>query len=324
MSAVTRLTRLAARVVALGAVVGLAACGTSDPAPAGADTRTVQHAMGATQITGKPLRIVTLDDTFTSAAMALEGQVVGYTTTDGSGQQLPDYLGADRQNFGGQAKWVGTLSQPNLEEIVKLKPDLILSAKVRHEQLYDQLSRIAPTVFSETTGASWKENLRLAGQAMGKEPLADDKLRAYEQRAKAVGDNIRAAAGHNPQISLVRFAGKPTVRLYTQNSFPGIVQSDTGLARPQEQPPAPGIAVELSQERIRELDAEHIFLTAYSDPAGNATKAREAFQANPLWGQLKGQQHEVNDNTWMMAVGLHGANAILDDLATTFKVDPAH
>ena len=66
--------------------------------------------MGATQISGKPLRIVTLDDTFTSAAMALEGQVVGYTTTDGSGLQLPGYLGADRQNFGGQAKWVGTLS----------------------------------------------------------------------------------------------------------------------------------------------------------------------------------------------------------------------
>ena len=32
-----------------------------------------------------------------------------------------------------------------------LQPDLIVSAKVRHENVYAQLKGIAPTVFSETT-----------------------------------------------------------------------------------------------------------------------------------------------------------------------------
>jgi iron complex transport system substrate-binding protein len=31
----------------------------------------------------------------------------------------------------------------------------------------------------------------------------------------------------------------------------------------------------------------------------------------------------VSDLTWMSAVGLQGAHAMLDDVATTFSVDPA-
>ena len=36
-----------------------------------------------------------------------------------------------------------------------------------------------------------------------------------------------------------------------------------------------------------------------------------------------GTAHEMSDETWMSAVGMYGAQAILDDLAATFGVDPA-
>ena len=39
--------------------------------------------------------------------------------------------------------------------------------------------------------------------------------------------------------------------------------------------------------------------------------------------EMRGQIHEVPDLTWMSAVGMQGAHAILDDLAATFGVDPA-
>lgn len=305
-------------------LLGLTACGSPEPAsPSGNDggqTRVIEHAMGTTEITGKPKRIVTLDATFTSAALALGGNVVGYTTF--RGRQLPDYLGEDRQHAA-NAEWVGKLSQPNLEKIVQLQPDLILSAKVRHEQLYDQLSKIAPTVFSTTTGATWKQNLLLTGRAMGEEELARHELRNYEKRAKTIGDSIRAELGHNPTMSVVRFAGEPTVRLYGPDSFVGIVQSDTGLARPQGQPNSDGIAANLSQERILELDADHIFVSVYPDKAGEAAETKRQFQSNPLWDKLTGEKHVVNDITWMTSVGIHGAHAILDDLAKAFGVDPA-
>ncbi|SFD88294.1 iron complex transport system substrate-binding protein [Actinopolyspora alba] len=329
MSEVTRTRRelLRTALTAAGAlpVLGLTACGGesgSAKQSGGTNTRTVEHAMGETEITGTPKRVVALDATFTSAAMALGTNVVGYTTFGGR-EKLPEYLGRDRTRYGEQAQRVGSLTSPDPERIVQRDPDLILSAKVRHEDMYGQLSEIAPTVFSRTTGATWKENLLLTGRALGEEKSAQNKLDEYERRARTIGDSIRSKVGHNPTMSIVRFAGEPTVRLYSADSFPGTVQRDTGLARPEGQPEGDGIAVNLSQERIPELDADHIFVTVYPDEAGDAAKTRKTFESNPLWNKLTGKQHLVDDITWMTSVGIHGAHAILDDLANAFGVDAA-
>ncbi|MCG5214499.1 iron-siderophore ABC transporter substrate-binding protein [Streptosporangium sp. KLBMP 9127] len=326
------LRALAVGVAGAVLAAGLAACGgasetatpadTASPATGAAFPRTVKHVMGETTIPAQPKRVVALDQSFVDAVLTLETDVVGYTTYRAIDEKLPDYLGASLQQHGKDAKPVGTLEAPSLEQVLALKPDLIVSAKVRHEALYDKLSQIAPTIFSETTGAIWKENLRLVGQALGKEDLADTKIKAYQDRAAKIGESIKAKQdGELPTVSVARFAGEPTVRLYVENSYSGLVLKDVGFTRPEAQPSSDEeIAVNISQENISQLDADHIFVATYPDPSVPDTKKK--FEGNPLWGKLKGEKHEVNDLTWMSAVGLLGAHAILDDLATTFEVDP--
>ncbi|WP_394497351.1 ABC transporter substrate-binding protein [Nonomuraea sp. JJY05] len=277
--------------------------------------------MGETVIPAQPKRVVALDQSFVDAVLTLETPVVGYTTYRSIDSTLPDYLGTVAAQYGKEATPVGTLEEPSLEKIIALKPDLIVSAKVRHEALYDKLSKIAPTVFSETTGAIWKENVRLMGQALGKEQLADTRLKEYEGRAAKIGAAIKAKDGELPTISVVRFAGEPTVRLYVEKSYSGLVMKDVGFPRPEGQPTKDdAIAVDVSQERITDLDADHIFVSTYPDPSAEGPK--EKFVGNPLWGKLKGDKHDVNDLTWMSAVGIQGAHAILDDVAKLFEVDP--
>ncbi|MEV1171338.1 iron-siderophore ABC transporter substrate-binding protein [Nonomuraea sp. NPDC049784] len=313
--------------VLVGAVLiaGLAACGSSaaeKPEAASSAFRTVKHAMGETVIPAQPKRVVALDQSFVDAVLTLETPVVGYTTYRSLDDKLPAYLGTVAEQYGKEATQVGTLEQPSLEKIMALKPDLIVSAKVRHEALYDKLSKIAPTVFSETTGAIWKENLRLMGQALGKEQLADTRIKEYEGRAAKIGEAVKAKDGEMPTISVVRFAGEPTVRLYVENSYSGLVMKDVGFPRPEGQPTKQdAIAVDVSQERISDLDADHIFVATYPDPS--AEEPKEKFMNNPLWSKLKGEKHEVEDLTWMTAVGIQGAHAILDDVAKLFSVDPA-
>ncbi|MEU1387490.1 MULTISPECIES: iron-siderophore ABC transporter substrate-binding protein [unclassified Nonomuraea] len=307
-------------------VAGVAACGSTEPAAkpsADPAARTIEHAMGSTKISGQPKRVVALDQSFVDAVLTLETPVIGYTTYRSIDTKLPDYLGPLVAQYGKEATPVGTLEQPSLEKIAALKPDLIVSAKVRHEALYDKLSKIAPTVFSETTGAIWKENLRLMGRALGKEDLADSRIKAFEERAGTIGAAIKEKQGGKlPTVSIVRFAGEPTVRLYVEKSYSGVVLKDVGFTRPEGQPTKDdAIAVDVSQERIADLDADHIFVATYPDPASDGPK--EKFVGNPLWGRLKGDKHEVSDLTWMSAVGIQGAQAILDDLAKTFSVDPA-
>lgn len=311
--------------VALGALLSLvvAACGSApeEAAPQGAPFRVVTHAMGETAIPAPPKRVVALDQSFVDAVLTLETPVVGYTTYRAITGGLPDYLGPLADAYAGDAVPVGPLEDPSLERVAALQPDLIVSAKVRHEALYERLSRIAPTVFSETTGAIWKDNLRLMGQALGKEELAQTRIAEYEQRAATIGREIgEASGGTPPTVSVVRFAGEDTVRLYGEKSYSGVVLQDVRLPRPPEQPTSDKIAVDVSQERILDLDADHIFVATYPDATTDGPKAQ--FTSNPLWGRLRGTQHEVSDLTWMSAVGIQGAHAMLDDVARTFSVDP--
>ncbi|MCX2969033.1 MULTISPECIES: ABC transporter substrate-binding protein [Streptomyces] len=330
------LTRFGRSVGAVTVALGLfatAACSSDSnqdtdeengKSPAASDAafpRTVEHAMGSAEIEEAPQRVVALDMTFVDATLALESQVVGYTTLTGPEEKLSPHFGEDAQTYGGEAQEVGTLDEPNLEKIIALKPDLILSAKVRHEKLYNQLSEIAPTVFSEDTGATWKDNLRLTGEALGKEELAEEKVSGFEERAATIGDAVREQEGGNPSVSVVRFVDGPT-RLYKEDTYIGVIVNDLGFDKPKDAQ-GTGFNADISEEQIAKVDADDIFVTAYPDPAGASEKSKEQFTANPLWGQLQGEVHEVSDITWMIAVGLYGAHAVLDDVATAYDVDPA-
>ncbi|WP_020574996.1 ABC transporter substrate-binding protein [Actinopolymorpha alba] len=324
----------AALVAALATAVGCGGGTTGSDASAPESTtskaaesgsgfpRTVKHAMGSTSIPTKPKRVVALDGSYVDDTLLLGTPLVGFTSYRAIDDKLPAYLGDARTTLAKEAVSVGTLEEPSLEKILALKPDLIVSAKVRHEALYDKLSAIAPTVMSESTGPTWKANISLLAKALGEEKKAATEIAAYEKRAKAVGDAINAKAG-DPTISVVRFVDGPT-RLYLKSSFSGIVLADAGLRRPPAQDIADPerIAAEISEERIPDADADHIFVTTYTADAGSAQGTKVKFQANPLWKRLKGTVHEVKDELWMTPCSIQGAEYILDDLAKAFGVDP--
>ncbi|MFD7323295.1 ABC transporter substrate-binding protein [Streptomyces sp. NPDC059875] len=328
--------RIAAAVLTAALALSLAACGGSsdDKKPAAESSksaaeesagfpRTITHDKGKTEIKAKPKRVVALDNSLVEAVVALDAPLVGGIGSYRDQKGFPPYLGDAVK----ETKDVGPLDSPNLEQIAALKPDLIVSATVRHADLYDQLSKIAPTVFVKTTGPIWKENVTFLGQALGQEEQAKAKLTAYETRAKKIGDAINAKTkgkdGKSPAtFSVVRFLDGPT-RIYLPATFSGIILKDAGLARPANQQDPKEFNIEISEEQIAQADADHIFVTTFS----GGEERKKKFLANPLWKRLnavqKNQVHEVEDAMWMTSVSLQGADVVLDDLAKTFQVDPA-
>ena len=67
---------------------------------------------------------------------------------------------------------VGTRKQPNLEEISKLKPDLIIADNNRHKGIYKDLNKIAPTIELKSFDGDYNENIdafKTISKALGKE-----------------------------------------------------------------------------------------------------------------------------------------------------------
>jgi iron complex transport system substrate-binding protein len=295
----------------------LAGCGSADDGTAEAaasaapeETRTVEHAMGTTEIEGTPERVVVLDTGELDAALALGVTPVGAVRT-GVSDELPAYIEdagvdpADIQN-------VGTIAEPALEEIAALEPDLILSNSVRHAEIYDQLSAIAPTVFAEAIGETWEDNLRLAGEALDRSEEAEQLLADYTERAAEVGALYGDPAA--TEVSMVRFLDGSAVRLYGEGSFIGDVLGDVGFARPEVQRTAETF-VEVSPEQIGQGDGDLVFYASYGDE-GQAAAAQ--ITSGGLWQGLsavqQGRAFEVSDDRWFLAIGPLGAGLVLDDL----------
>lgn len=281
-----------------------AALGTD--AKAGQWPRTIKHAMGSTEIKAQPKRVVVLDVGELDNVVSLGVKPVGLAPTEGS-PELPSYLKKDA----GTPKNIGTINSLNLEAIAALKPDLILGSRLRAADSYDELSKIAPTVFSIRPGFTWKENYLLNAAALDKTGQAKANLAAYEKRAKALGAELGT---HKPTVSMVRYLPDGVIRLYGNDSFIGTILKDVGIPRPKNQDIA-DLAAEVSAENIDQADADWIFTGVYGDP--KATDKSKA-QGNPLWKNLKavkdGHAYDVPDETWYLGLGVTAAGAVLDDL----------
>ncbi|UOY03582.1 ABC transporter substrate-binding protein [Blastococcus sp. PRF04-17] len=302
--------------LALVAVLALPACASaaeSDPgttstaAEDAAFPRTVQHAMGETEIAQRPERVVVLDTGELDSALSLGVTPVGAVTTDVSSGFL-SYLAEGAADV----ERVGTIGEPNLEAIAALEPDLILSNKVRHQELYDELSQIAPTVFAERVGAVWKENVALAAEALGREDEAQAALDEYETAAADLGEAIGEPSGTT--VSAVRFV-EGAIRVYTPESFIGTVLADIGLDQLELPTAEVPTFAELSAEELTRADAEIVLYSSY----GEARDSGEAaVLGGPLWPRLgavrDGRALAVEDDVFYTGIGLTAATLILEDL----------
>jgi iron complex transport system substrate-binding protein len=270
--------------------------------------RIITHAMGKTTVPANPRRVIVLDTGELDSVLALGVTPIGAVEAL-AGAGYPLYLGKKTVGI----PIVGTIAEPNLEAIITLKPDLIISNKVRHENIYPQLSQIAPTVFAERVGVSWKENFKLHAEALGKTAEAAQIEAAYQAHI----DRLRQVLGQPEQInvSVLRFL-EGQVRQYQRGSFIGTILDDVGVTRPSQQQLTDKTWTELNQELIPQLDVDALFISSYG-PAEKTPLSR--FRSDPLWQQLKVVQqnrvYEVADDHWMLGLGYLAAEYVLDDLS---------
>lgn len=265
--------------------------------------RPVSHAMGSSCVPPAPQRVVVLDTGELDIALALGVMPIAATTAY-QVAEFPSYLPLNASSV----RPLGVVQEPDLERLIRLQPDLILGSQQRHGQLYPIVSTIAPTVFSDSLGASWADNLRLFAQALDESAAAEQILTDIDRQC----DRIRTQylAKGQPQLSVVR-SMQTHVRLYLANSFIGSVIARCGLDRPASQS-GNGFARRLRSPRhIDLLDGDIILLSEYAPDQGSLVRR---WQATDFWPRLRGRVYPVDDSYWMLGIGPLAAKRVLDDL----------
>ncbi|SDO24519.1 ABC transporter substrate-binding protein [Vreelandella arcis] len=256
-------------------------------------------------------RIVTLYQGATDSAVALGITPVGIVE---SWLEKPIYHYL-RGSLAG-AEQVGLETQPNLEKIAWLDPDLIVATRFRHQRIMPLLEKIAPTMVAGSV-YDFKASLSLIADATGREPTAQAILERWDQRVtdfrRKISDSL--GAGWPQKAAVVRFKSDH-VRIYS-SGFAGSILNELGFEQPGSLADQ-GWGMKLtSEENIPVINADVIFvLLEPDDPA--ITQNYQHWTAHPLWQRLDAVNNErvfeVDAVNWIMGGGILAANAMLDDL----------
>ncbi|MBW4447050.1 MAG: ABC transporter substrate-binding protein [Spirirestis rafaelensis WJT71-NPBG6] len=164
------------------------------------DCRVVEHAVGKTKICGKPQKIAVLEPKMLSMILALDVQPAAYADAysvrspqfDNPSQQIP-YLG----NFvNSQPINLGDRSQPSLESLTLLKPDLILGLNSQDNQL---LSAIAPTVLINNQ-QNWQDNIQIVAKALDNQKNIPSIITSQEEQLAKVRTQLTTLVKTHPRV----------------------------------------------------------------------------------------------------------------------------
>ncbi len=273
---------------------------------------------GDVTVPENPERVVVFGDIPLDSAVAVGVVPVGATSTRGS-DQVAAYVADEVPGIA----IAGAVSEPNLEAVVALEPDLILTSWA-DEETWKTLSQIAPTIVPLTVPFDGPEGLQfweyealIYGHALGKSAEMEQALADVEARVAEVAEAVGEPAGETAAV--VRWMEQGPVVMSEQLIGPVM------LARLGLNPPAiaqgfdGGHTDVLSLENLSEVDTDWLFIATFNE---DGAAAYEAVSAEPAFQQLRaaeaGKVAVVNGSLWSSAAGPIAAQRILDDIEAAF------
>ncbi|MEP3329762.1 iron-siderophore ABC transporter substrate-binding protein [Sedimentitalea sp.] len=259
-----------------------------------------------------PQRIVVMDQSFAlGIGLELGLPIVGAPLNRMSDEDLL----ARAQAVG--VEDLGFVTEPNLERIVALQPDLIIGFTGDPglaESFYPMLSSLAPTLLD--ISGDWQGFYDILGGLTGQQDKVEALFADYSARLQDIRERVPETA-----VSILRITPWD-FQVYTDTPgayAPFQVLSDAGVRRSAYETAPDGPALKRPDwEELSQLDGE-VLLYIVGGTNDSATSGRhEEVVGNPLWRLLPavqaGQVHQIDPATWMEFSGLPSAHRVLDDI----------
>ena len=186
---------------------------------------TVQHKLGTTKLNSKPKKIAVLELSFLDSLHNLDIDPVAIAD-DGETNKVTDVTNGEKIDYVS----VGDRKEPNLEELSSMDLDFIIADTSRHSEIYEDLSKIAPTIVLDSIDSSYDEyieNFETIAKIVGKEDVAKTKIEEAEKVLSDVKDKAKDKVSDEEVLTVSPKNDEYTA--HTSSSFVGQVLEKAGF-----------------------------------------------------------------------------------------------
>ena len=226
----------------------------------------ITHQLGETEVPKNPSRVIVFDYGIADALNTLDVEIIGLPKSS-----LPSLLSKYED---GKYENVGSLTEPDMEKVYELKPDLIIMSG-RLESYYEELNKIAPTIYLGVDNTdylgSFKKNMETLGQIFGKEKEVKAQVAKVEE---AIGKVNEKAEGVNALIAL---ANDNAFSVYGEGSRFGIIHKEFGIEAVDKTIESSTHGQKASFEYILDKNPDYLFVIDRAAVTGGNTSAKEMF-----------------------------------------------
>ena len=272
--------------------------------------KTIVHDFGTTELKKAPKRIVILDNLYGEILDPLDITPVGATTGQADSQEFSTLF--KKQYKDAKVVSVGWQGNPDLDKIAELKPDLILMTG-EQEDLYDELSEIAPTVgYQINTDENWdyhETSLKVAEIFDKRDEMKKD-LDRVDAREAVFAENVKAKFG-NQKLMYLRVTDND-IRYYAYGHF-GYLYDTYHFNRAETFNPDDMFQV-IDPDKLKDINPDLLIVQADSQELLD-----NKLKNNPVWSSLKAVQNNkviyADYSTYMLGFGIVSQEAIMKQIS---------
>ena len=272
--------------------------------------KTIVHDFGTTELKKAPKRIVILDNLYGEILNPLDITPVGATTGQADSQEFSTLF--KKQYKDAKVVSVGWQGNPDLDKIAELKPDLILMTG-EQEDLYDELSEIAPTVgYQINTDENWdyhETSLKVAEIFDKRDEMKKD-LDRVDAREAVFAENVKAKFG-NQKLMYLRVTDND-IRYYAYGHF-GYLYDTYHFNRAETFNPDDMLQV-IDPDKLKDINPDLLIVQADSQELLD-----NKLKNTPVWTSLKAVQNNkviyADYSTYMLGFGIVSQEAIMKQIS---------
>ncbi len=270
----------------------------------------ITHSLGTVEIVKNPTKVVVLDLASLENLDELGIKIVGIPKGN-----IPEHLQKYKNDT--SIADLGTLKEINYEKLNELNPDVIfMSARLQNS--YPEISKIAPTVYTEIDYKDYinsiRKNFDYFGEIFDKKAEIDKALKKIEDKITSVNDKMK----NSDKKALIILHNNGKFSAYGKGSRFGLIHDVLGVKESVENLEVARHGQAVSNEFIQEANPDYLFIVDRSAVVDKKDTNKQEIE-NKLIQQTNAYKNGkiiyLNPEVWYLSGnGITSINKMIDDV----------